>query len=155
MQSNKKRKFFNSAKKRLPEHVPISKETAFSEVYTEKKLKLSQGSSQNRFALRFHGDKYKQFYDSHRDNRSQDHYESSFTFLRNIKHHLRQENGKIIYANEAIQTNRPHSVEPVDLNRIALPEIINQSLKGKILAGAPLTGKPIKKEKSIDLFLMN
>ena len=149
MHSNKNRKFFNCAKKRLPSYSTVTKEIAYSDAQEEKKQSSPQGSSHQRFGLRFHRQNYKDYYGQKQDHRSQENYESSFPLFQNIKNHLRHDTTRNLYGGEIPQTYRPpEAIEHQALSRIIWPEAMNSNLHNKIQSGIPLSGRPIDKEKS-------
>ena len=129
----------------------LAKETANSDVYEEKKQEQAQHSSHQRFGLRFHREKYTDYYKSHQDKKSQEVYEGSFVLFRNIQNHLKQENSKTIYGSDAPGNTKymPEAVEHVAINRMVWPEVQNQKLVAKVQSNIPLTGRMTNKEKSI------
>ncbi len=148
MQANKTRKFFNCNKKRLPTYSSLSRKKEEDEDYLYN-MDFQPASSQNRFRLKSYNKKFSDYYQQKKEQYPNESVENSFGLLANIKKHLKEESSKQIYGTEIPEKRTFETPEYVTLSRMVWPEVMNKELVNKRSNNIPLTGQPIKKERSI------
>lgn len=148
MQANKNRKFFNCNKKRLPTYTCLARQKEEDREDSKSSFDFQPASSQNRFKLKSTNKRFADYYSQKKESYPNESVENSFGLLANIKKHLKEESSKQIYGTEVQEKRTMETPEYVTLSRMVWPEVMNKELVNKKASNIPLTGQPIKKERS-------